>query len=77
MARSLIYRQNRLFKIDNTQLSVKANTSKVINALYADIYAEFVGANDSDKYKEMTYLQRINAVNDYALKWLQDRGLNT
>lgn len=76
MANTLIFRQNKLFKIDTTQLSPKANNSSVINNLYADIYTEFSGANENNKYSSMTYLERINAVNAYALKWLQDRGLN-
>lgn len=76
MSRTLVYRQNRLFKIDTEQLPKKANNTAVINNLYADIYTEFSGANENSKYSNMTYLQRIEAVNAFALKWLEDRGLN-
>lgn len=74
MSRPLVFRQNRLFKIDASQLPQKANTSAVINGLYADLYIEFSGAEKSDKYGSMDLVQRMNAVNAYAQQWLLDRG---
>lgn len=74
MSRTLVFRQNRFFKIDTAQLSQKANNPAVINGLYADLYLEFSGADKSGKYGNMTYLERIDAVNAYANKWLEDRG---
>lgn len=75
MSRTLVFRQNRFFKIDTSQLSQKANTPAIINGLYADLYTEFSGAEKSGKYGGMTILQRMEAVNAYAEKWLEDRRL--
>lgn len=76
MSRTLIYRENRFFKIDEKQLPKKANTPAVINALYADLYLEFMNANYSFKYKNMDLITRIKAVNDYALNWLKQKGFS-
>lgn len=74
MSRSLIFRQNRFFKIDASQLPEKANTPAIINGLYADLYLEFHGAEKSSKYGSMDLVERMNAVNTYADQWLKDRG---
>jgi hypothetical protein len=74
MARTLIYRDNRFFKIDESQLPAKAKASSITNALYADIYVEFVDAQLNQKYSNMDLKQRMQAVNDFARKWLQDKG---
>lgn len=63
-----------MFKVDTAQLSTKANTPSVINALYADLYTEFLDAQYSPKYGKLDLKQRMQAVNDYARKWLQDKG---
>jgi len=75
MSRTLVYRQNRLFKIDVTQLAPKAKRPEVINALYAALYDEFKGAVDNDKYSNLTYKERMDLINDYAHSWLTKRGL--
>lgn len=72
--RTLVYRQNHMFKLDDAQLPVKARGNAVKNALYADIYVEFLDAQTSDKYAKMDLVQRMQAVNDYAHKWLTDKG---
>lgn len=74
MNRTLIYRENRLFKIDNNQLPASANKSFIINALYAAIYEEFAEAINNKKYKEMSNLEKMNAVNEFARQWLNDKG---
>lgn len=74
MSRTLIYRENRLFKIDNSQLPPQANKSFIINALYAAIYEEFTEAINNKKYKDMSNLEKINAVNQFAQQWLKDKG---
>lgn len=73
--RSLIYRQNRLFKIDVAQLVPKARKPEIINALYAALYNEFKGASENDKYSNLTYRERMDCVNNYAQNWLVERGL--
>lgn len=72
--RTLIYRQDRMFKIDQAQLSPKAKAPSVVNALYADIYTEFLDAQYNPKYMNMSLLERMEAVNDYALNWLTNKG---
>jgi len=75
MSKPLIYRQNRFFKIDTSQLSVKANKSYIINALYAAIYDEFKEAVYNKKYEEMNNFQKMQAINEFALNWLKEKGL--
>lgn len=74
MSRSLIYRQNRLFKIDVAQLPQKARRSDVVNGLYAAVYEEFKGAAYKDDYSQLTYKERMDALNQYAKDWLEKRG---
>lgn len=74
MSRTLVYRQNNMFKLDDTQLSTKAKATVVKNALYADIYIEFTDAQYNPKYATMNLVQRIQAVNDYAHNWLKIKG---
>ena len=70
----VIIRKNRLFIIDETVLPELANTIPIRGALYAAIYGEFKGAALSESYKNFTIEQRMKAINDYAWKWLTDRG---
>jgi len=56
-------------------LSETANKTHIINALYAAIYCEFAGANKQDKYKNLSYQQRLQKVNEFALNWLRERRL--
>ena len=72
--RTLIYRQDRMFKIDKAQLPVKAQTTVMMNALYADIYTEFLDAQYNPKYSTMSLVDRMQAVNDYAANWLVSKG---
>ena len=72
---SIFYRQNNQFKIDTTKLSSKANTTQIKNALYAAVYQEFFGASENPKYKDLTLVQRINKLNEFAENWLIQRGL--
>lgn len=72
--RTLVYRQNNMFKLDDAQLPTKAKDVIIKNALYADIYAEFLGAQYNAKYSSMNLIQRMQAVNDFASKWLKDKG---
>jgi hypothetical protein len=67
---TLIYRENKLFKINKELLPEKAKTNAVINALYAAVYLEFINADKNPKYKDMTSLDKINSVNNFALQWL-------
>lgn len=74
MNNPLIYRQNKLFKIDIKQLPIKARTTEKINALYAAIYFEFRGAEENDKYKKYTYQERMEKLNQFAKDWLLKQG---
>lgn len=75
MAKPLVYRQNKLFKLEETELPIKARDTQIRNALYEAIYTEFIDANSNPKYSNTDLIQRIQAVNDFARKWLLDRGL--
>lgn len=70
----VIIRQNRLFCIDEKVLPETANKTPIKGALYAAIHEEFKGAAYSDAYKKLTVEQRMQSINDYAWKWLKDRG---
>lgn len=72
--KTLIYRENRLFKIDTKQLPTAANKSWIINGLYAALYEEFTEAATNDKYKNMSNLEKMNALNEFAHRWLKNKG---
>jgi hypothetical protein len=74
--RPLVFRQGSMFKIDLNQLPTKAKNNQVINALYADIYLEFLQANSNPKYARLTVAEKLQAVNTYATNWLKDKGFN-
>lgn len=71
----LIYRKNKLFIIDKSKLKPAAKKDEVCNALYAAIYEEFSGAVYNDDYKDMSSVDRLWKMNDFAWKWLEKRGL--
>lgn len=72
---NLVKRKHGLFIIDQTLLKPKANKTTTINALYGAIYEEFRGAGKNPTYKHLTPKDKIQAVNDFAINWLKERGL--
>lgn len=71
---SLVYREDKLFKLDESLLPKSAQNVSTINSLYADIYIEFRGASENKKYKSMNLLDRLDAVNQFAINWLNSKG---
>lgn len=71
---NIILRQSKRFVVNKTILPESAKNSSTINGLYAALYDEFLGASEKEKYKNMTYQQRIQEVNTYAIMWLQKQG---
>jgi hypothetical protein len=71
----LIYKYNGKFFIDKTQLSVKVNKDDICNDLYLAIYSEFLGAAENPLYRELTFMEKMQKVNDFAHEWLRQRGL--
>lgn len=69
------YRQTNQFVLDKTQLGSEAQLVDNMNALYAAVYEEFFGATENPKYKNLTPLQKFQKLNEYAYKWLKERGL--
>ena len=74
MQKPIIYRQNRLFKINEELLPPSARTLETINDLYIAIFREFQGAEDKDKYKKLNYQERMNSLNEFAKSWLIKKG---
>jgi len=72
---NIIYRKNKLFCIDKSKLKPQAQKNDVCTALYAAIYTEFAGANYNQNYMSLSPLEKLNKVNEFAIKWLDDRGL--
>lgn len=70
----IINKQGTLFVIDESKISQKARTPAVKNGLYAAIYSEFLGAVENPKYLHLTSIQKFNKLNEFAEKWLKDRG---
>ena len=68
-------RKSGMFVLDISKLSPKANKTRLINSLYGAVYEEFRGAVNNPKYKHLTSLQKLNAVNEFAENWLKQRGL--
>lgn len=71
----IIYRKNKFFCIDKSKLKPQARKDDVCVALYAAIYTEFAGANYNNDYANLTPLEKLSRVNEFAKKWLQERGL--
>lgn len=71
----IITRRSNRFCIDKTQLSAAAKKDDICNALYAAVYDEFKGASKHPNYKDLSNLDRLNKLNEFALDWLKDRGL--
>ncbi len=74
MIRPLIYRQNRLFRINEKVLPDSAKNLETMNSLYLALFLEFQGAEYNDKYSKMNYQERMNQVNEYANLWLDKKG---
>lgn len=75
MSLPLIYRDGRMFKINEQLLPPKAKSFFVKNALYIALYQEFAGANSVDKYKHLTNAQKMEQICTFADKWLQENKL--
>ena len=73
--KTVIYRRNKMFIIDKEQLLPHARKEDIYNALYAAVYTEFQGASENPNYKELTNLEKVNKVNQFANEWLSKRGL--
>lgn len=71
----LIYRKNKMFIIDKSKLKPQARKDDVCTALYAAIYEEFSGASYNQDYMSLDYISRLNKLNEFAWKWLEQRGL--
>lgn len=72
---NIIYRKNKMFMIDKTKLKPAARKDDVCVALYAAIYQEFSGANYNQDYSDLTPLERMNKLNEFARNWLAERKL--
>ena len=70
----VILRKNKLFMINQEVLKPSARKPDLINALYAEIYIEFSGANYNPSYEKLTNLERFNKLNEFANAWLKTRG---
>lgn len=71
----IIYRKNKMFCIDKSKLKPEAQKNDVTTALYAAIYTEFSGANYNKDYENLSSLEKFEKVNDFAVDWLNKRGL--
>lgn len=70
----LIYRQGRLFRINDNLLPECARKMDVKNKLYIALFREFQGASISEKYKSLSIQDRISKLNDFAKEWLKLQG---
>lgn len=70
----LVYRQDRMFKINDEALPAGARTLEVKQKLFVALFREFRGASENDKYKKMSYQERIEILNQYARDWLTKQG---
>lgn len=71
----IIVRRNKMFCIDKSKLKPKALKEDVMIALYAAIFTEFAGAVYNKDYSDLSVLDRLSKVNEFANKWLDERGL--
>jgi hypothetical protein len=70
----LIYRQGRLFKINDNMLPETARKMDVKNKLFIALFREFQGASVNDKYKSLSIQDRIAKLNQFAQEWLTIQG---
>lgn len=70
----LIYRQGKLFKINDAELPITARKMDVKNRLYIALFREFQGASENDKYKSLSIQDRIAKLNVFARDWLTLQG---
>lgn len=73
--KKIVYRNNKMFVIDKTIIKATKNKDQICNALYADIYTEFRGANENPIYKKKTNAEKLELVNTFAYNWLVSKGL--
>lgn len=73
--KTYFFRRTNQFVLDTTQLSSDAQRTDNMNALYVAVYDEFFGASENPKYSKLTPLQRIQKLNEFAGKWLREKGL--
>jgi len=71
MDHPLIYRKNKLFSINNDKLPVHLRKQDIINSLLIAIFKEFSGAIYNDKYRKMTYEDRMKEINIFAENWIK------
>lgn len=71
----LIIHKNKMFIIDKSKLKPIAKKEDIYQSLYAAIYLEFSGAEYNQDYNNFNYIERLNKVNEFAWKWLEERGL--
>jgi hypothetical protein len=71
---AIFFRYNNEFRIKDSELPEKARNVVIKNALYAAVYEEFFGASENFKYKNLTTLERINKLNQFAENWLKSKG---
>ena len=71
---SLIYRQDRLFKINDAELPTSANNMEVKQNLLVAIFKEFQGATENETYKHLNNKDRIETLNNFAKVWLLKQG---
>jgi len=70
----LIYRQGRMFRINDDMLPQTARKMDVKNRLFVALFREFQGASVNDKYKSLSIQDRIAKLNDFAKEWLTLQG---
>lgn len=75
MTKKIVTHKNNLFIIEDAQLKPEARKPAIKNALYAAIYTEFIDASKHPNYRNLTVMERLQAVNDFAMAWLKKRGL--
>lgn len=63
------------FVILESAIVPQARTVDVKNALYVALYNEFLGASKNPKYQDLTVLERVQKLNDYAKDWLKQKGI--
>ena len=70
----LVSRKNHRFIIDKSLIKAPGRVDEVCTALYAEIYLEFRGASNNPRYCDLNYIDRLQALNSFAEKWLKERG---
>lgn len=66
----LVYKEGGYFKLNRDLLPVSARSLPEMQRIYQVMFVEFQGAIDKDKYKNMSALEKLDAIDAFTKAWV-------